>query len=170
MTLAPKKRRAKLEQPATNLSFDAIRSALVRVAARSTLRSPPVLRYTPKSAQALEVRERGGPSGDAVVVGLDQAPTSAANRPPSTRCWDTKSRTSRFPKRGSKSRRAVALHFRTLGWTIAIFYLVLGFIDRRDIGGRPPFGGFVPVFDGTIYAQLSPQFAVLVLSSAIVFV
>jgi hypothetical protein len=70
MTLAPKKRRAKLEQPATNLSFDAIRSALVRVAARSTLRSPPVLRYTPKNAQALEVRERGGPSGDA--TGLDQ--------------------------------------------------------------------------------------------------
>jgi hypothetical protein len=163
---------AKLEQPATNLSFDAIRSALVRVAARSTLRSAPGLLYTPKNAKALEVRERGGPFGDAVVVGLDQrgyqrsqpAAFDAMLGHEVSHLEVSETRTE------IRARRAVALHFRILGWTIAIFCLVLGFIDRRGIGSRSPFGGFVPVFDATIYAQLSPQFAVLVLSSAIVFV
>lgn len=39
---------SKLERPATHPSFDAIRSALARVAARSTLLLPPGLLYTPK--------------------------------------------------------------------------------------------------------------------------
>ena len=40
----------------------------------------------------------------------------------------------------------------------------------RILCSAPPFAGFVPVFDITIYVQLGAQFAVLLLSSAIVFV
>jgi hypothetical protein len=163
---------SKLEQPAKSPTFDGIRSALARVAARSTLLTAPSLLYTPKNAKALEVRERNGPSGGAVVVGLDQrayqrSQPAAFDAMLGHEISHIELAETRFE---IKARRAVALHFRILGWTIATFCLVLGFIDRRGISSTPSFGGFVPVFDGTIYAQLSAQFAVLVVSSAIVFV
>ncbi|WP_050420532.1 hypothetical protein [Bradyrhizobium tropiciagri] len=163
---------SKLERPATNPSFDAIRSGLARVAARSTLLSPPGLLYTPKNGDALEARERVKPSGDAVVVGLEQR-TRQRDRPSAFEAM-LGHEVSHLELAETRleiwARRAVLLHFRTLGWSTAIFCLVLGFIDRRGIGSHPSFGGFVPVFDGTIYAGLSSQFTVLLLSSAIVFV
>ncbi|WP_225120903.1 hypothetical protein [Bradyrhizobium sp. BRP22] len=94
---------AKLERPATNPSFDEIRSALLGIAGRSTLPTPPALLYTPKNADALEARERGKPTGDVVVVGLDQEHASAIDRTPSKRCWGTRSLTWSSPRRGSKS-------------------------------------------------------------------
>jgi hypothetical protein len=69
-------------------------------------------------------------------------------------------------RRLADTRRAVALHFHIFGWLVATFVLLLGFIDRRGLGSAPPFAGFVPVFDTTIYVQLGAQFAVLLLSSA----
>jgi hypothetical protein len=62
----------RLERPATHQSFEAIRAALGIVAGRSTLASAPALLYTPKNANALEVRQSGSTSDKAVVVGLDQ--------------------------------------------------------------------------------------------------
>jgi hypothetical protein len=36
------------------------------------------------------------------------------------------------------TRRAVTLHFRIFGRLVAIFVLLLGFIDRRGLGSTPP--------------------------------
>lgn len=47
--------------------------------------------------------------------------------------------------------------------------LGLGFIDRTGLGSDPPFSGFNPTFDRTIYVNLSSQFIVLLLSSLAVF-
>lgn len=163
---------AKLERPATNPSFDAIRSALLGIAGRSTLPSLPALLYTPKNADALEARERGKPTGDVVVVGLDQR-TRQRDRPNAFEAMlghEVSHLELSETRLEIRARRAVVLHFRILVWSVAIFCLVLGFIDRRGIGSRPAHGGFVPVFDGAIYAGLTSQFAVLVLSSALVFV
>ncbi|WP_316232467.1 hypothetical protein [Bradyrhizobium sp. SZCCHNR1051] len=63
---------AKLERPATNPSFDAIHSALLGTVGHSTLPSPPALLFTPKNADPLEAREPGKPTGDLLIVGLDQ--------------------------------------------------------------------------------------------------
>lgn len=162
----------RLERPATNQSFQAIRAALGTVAARSTLASAPALLYTPKNANALEVRERASASEKAVVVGLDQR--AYQRREPAAFAAMLGHEVSHLELAATRveigTRRAVTLHFRIFGWLVAIFVLLLGFIDRRGIGSAPPLGGFVPVFDGTIYLQLGSQFAVLLLSSAIVFV
>lgn len=163
---------SKLERPATNSSFEGIRSALLLIAGRSSLRSPPVLLYTPKNADALEARERDKPASDAIVVGLDQRARQRDR--PSAFAAMLGHEVSHLELAETRleiwARRAVVLHFRILAWAVAIFCLILGFIDRRGIGSHPSFGGFVPVFDGTIYAGLSAQFAVLFLTSAIVFV
>jgi hypothetical protein len=162
----------RLERPATNLSFAAIRAALETVASRSTLPSVPAVLYTPKNANALEVRERGSTSEKAVVVGLDQR--AYQRREPAAFAAMLGHEVSHLELAATRveigTRRAVALHFRIFGWLVAIFVLVLGFIDRRGLGSAPALGGFVPVFDTTIYVQLGSQFAVLLLSSAIVFV
>jgi hypothetical protein len=163
---------SKLERPAVNTSFDSIRSALEHIAARSTLPSPPGLLYTPKNGDALEARERVTPPGDAVVVGLNQR-IRQRDRP---RAFEAMlgHEVSHLELAETRleiwARRGILLHFRTLGWAVALFCLVLGFIDRRGIGSHPSLGGFIPVFDGAVFAGLSSQFAVLMLSSAIVFV
>lgn len=162
----------RLERPAESESFDAIRDSLEAVASRSTLSSTPALLYTPKNANALEVREHGGAVGKAIVVGLDQR--AYQRREPASFAAMLGHEVSHLELATTRgeigTRRAVALHFRIFGWLCLIFLLVLGFIDRRGIGSAPALGGFVPIFDGTIYVQLVSQFAVLVLSSAIVFV
>ncbi len=56
-----------------------------------------------------------------------------------------------------------------LGWFVAIFLLGLGFIDRTGLESNPPYRGFNPIFDVTIYLALSSQFIVLLLSSLVVF-
>jgi hypothetical protein len=112
------------------------------------------------------------PSGDAVIVGLEQR-TRQRDRP---RAFEDMlgHEVSHLELAETRlaiwARRAVLLHFRTLGWAAATFCLALGFVDRRGIGSHPSFGGFVPVFDGTVYTGLSSQFVVLILSSAIVFI
>lgn len=141
-------------------------SRLATVAGRSTLPSTPALLYTPKNANALEVRERSNAAEKAVVVGLDQR--AYQRREPA---GHEVSHLELAPTRVEiRTRRTVTLHFRIFGWLVAIFVLLLGFIDRRGIGSAPPLGGFVPVFDSTICVQLGSQFAALLLSSAIVFV
>lgn len=162
----------RLERPATNMSFDSIRGALATVAGRSTLSSTPMLLYTPKNANALEVRENSGATEKAVVVGLDQR--AYQRREPAAFAAMLGHEVSHLELAATRveigTRRAVTLHFRIFGWLCLVFLLVLGFIDRRGIGSAPPLGGFVPVFDTSIYVQLLSQFAVLLLSSAIVFV
>lgn len=162
----------RLERPAANQSFDAIRAALVTVATRSTLPSPPALFYTPKNGNALEVRERHSPSHMAVVVGLDQR--AHQHRDPAAFAAMLGHEISHLELAAIRAeivtRRSVFLHFRIFGWLVANFLLVLGFIDRRGLGSAPRFGGFTPVLDSTIYVQLGSQFAALVLSSTIVFV
>ena len=151
---------------------NSIRAALKTVAGRSTLASAPTLLYTPKNANALEVRERGGACEKAVVVGLGQRAYQC--REPAAFAAMLGHEVSHLELAATRveigTRRAVALHFRIFGWLVAVFLLLLGFIDRRGLGSAPPLGGFVPVFDTTIYVQLGSQFAVLLLSSAIVFV
>lgn len=162
----------RLERPAQNESFDAIRNSLEALAGRSTLSSTPALLYTPKNANALEVREHGDRGEKAVVVGLDQR--AYQRREPAAFAAMLGHEVSHLELAATRveigTRRAVVAHFRIFGWLCVIFLLVLGFIDRRGIGSAPALGGFVPVFDGAIYVQLVSQFAVLLLSSAIVFV
>jgi hypothetical protein len=163
----------RLEQPATNVSFETIRSALADVARRSTLAAPPTLLYNPKNAMALEVRERTKPDAvDAVVVGLDQRKLQRLD--PVGFAAKLGHEISHLELAETRvevaARRVITLHFRVFGWLVLAFLLVLGFIDRRGIGSAPPFAGFVPVFDASVFIQLSSQFAALILSSAIVFV
>lgn len=161
----------RLERPATHQSFEAIRAALGTVASRSTLLSPPTLLYTPKNANALEVRQRGT-SDKAVVIGLDQRAYQRIE--PAAFAAMLGHEVSHLELAATRleigARRAVTLHFRIFGWLVAIFVLLLAFIDRRGLSSAPPLAGFVPVFDSSIYVQLGSQFAVLALSSLIVFV
>jgi hypothetical protein len=160
----------RLERPTANQSFDDIRASLATVASRSALPSAPALLYTPKNANALEVRERDGAADKAVVVGLDQR--AYQRREPAAFAAMLGHEVSHLELAATRleiwTRRAVTLHFRILGWLVAMFFLLLGFIDRRGIGSAPRLGGFAPVFDSTIYVQLGSQFTILVISSAIV--
>jgi hypothetical protein len=162
----------RLERSATHQSFDAIQIELRTIAARSTLSSVPILLYTPRNANALEVREHNGNLEKAVVVGLDQR--TYQREEPAAFAAMLGHEISHLELGATRAeigmRRAVILHFRVLGWLIAIFVLLLGFMDRRGLGSAPPLGGSVPIFDVAIYVQLGAQFAVLLLSSAIVFV
>jgi hypothetical protein len=161
----------RLEQRATHRSFDAIRAVLTVVASRSTLTGSPGLLYNPKNAHALEVRE-GGADVRAVVVGLDQRKLQAGN--PDGFAAQLGHEISHLELGETQLetgfRRAVILHFQVFAWLVAMFLLMLAFIDRRGIGSRPAFGGFVPVLDATLFVQLMPQFSVLLLSSIAVYV
>ncbi len=139
-----------------------IRAALAIIGGRSTLPSAPALLYTPKSANALEVRERGGAADKAVVVGLDQR--AYQRREPAAFAAMLGHEVSHLELAATR----LEIRTRILGWLVAMFLVLLGFIDRRGNGSAPPLGGFAPVFDSTIYVQLGSQFIILVISSAIV--
>jgi Zn-dependent protease with chaperone function len=160
----------RLERPAAHPSFNSIRDALSDLAGRSCLEGPPALLYNPKNAYALEVRENG--ARGAVVVGLEQRKRQIVN--PEGFAAQLGHEISHLELAQTRFeicfRQIVILHFQILGWFIAIFLLMLAFIDRRGIGSRPTFGGFAANFDITLFAQLLPQFAVLLLSAAVVYV
>jgi hypothetical protein len=161
----------RLERPADNSSFDRIRSSLSRVAARSTLPKLPRLMYTPKNALALEAREFSG-TDQSVVVGLMQR-SEELQKPLSFAAMigHEVSHLELSQTRGEvHARRVISVHFRILGWLALVFLLTIAFIDRSGLGSAPPFAGFVPIFDLTIYSALSAQFAILLLSSGVVFI
>jgi hypothetical protein len=161
----------RLEKPATNRSFDPIRHSLQELSSRSTLPQPPDLLYTPKNALALEVRQdEAGPG--AVVVGLDQRKRQKAD--PEALAAQLAHELSHLElgtTRGEiNARRAVILHFRVLAWLVGVLTVIIGFIDPTGIGSMPPFGGFVPVFAADVYVRLTAQLAILLFSTAIIFV
>jgi hypothetical protein len=161
----------RLERPAINPSFDSIRQRLIILADRSTLPRAPELLYTSKNAEALEVRDDGA-NLNAVVVGLDQRKNERLD--PGVFAAKLGHELSHLELGATRTeinvRRAVVLHFRVLTWLVCVFAIVIGFIDPRGIGSKPPYGGFDPVFDVQLYEALAAQFAALLLSSAIVFV
>jgi hypothetical protein len=161
-----------LEKDAANPSFDSIRQLLTNVTVRSTLRAPPMLRYTPRNALALESRQDWRGSGSAVVVGLEQRTRATAD--PDTFAAQLGHEVSHLELGGTGVevivRRLVALHFLILSCFLVVFLLGLGFIDRTGLGSVVHNGGFNPVFEGAIYVGLSSQFFVLALSSAVVFI
>lgn len=161
-----------LEKDATNASFDGIRNLLAKVTVRSTLSDPPMLRYTPRNALALESRQDWRGANPAVVVGLEQRTRAAADT--DTFAAQLGHEVSHLELGGTGIevvvRRLVALHFLILSWLFVVFLVGLGFIDRTGLASVVPNGGFNPVFDGAIYVGLSSQFFVLALSSAVVFI
>ncbi|BBQ01251.1 hypothetical protein BSFA1_63790 (plasmid) [Burkholderia sp. SFA1] len=165
------KRRSKanhrIEKPATNASFTAIRRSLERVVGRSTLKRSPELRYSPKDALALTSRETASGDGQSIVVGLHQRERQGAD--PDAFEAQLAHEVSHLELAAtaieSGVRRAVALHFCVLGWLVAVFTLTLGFVNPRGIGS-----GFEPVFDARLYFRLIPHALVLAFSTAIVFV
>jgi hypothetical protein len=161
----------RLEKPATDHSFAAIRQRLITLTTESTLSHAPELLYTPKNAEALEVREYEHGAA-AVVVGLDQRKNERID--PEVFAAKLGHEISHLELGATRietnARRAVVLHFRLLAWLVSIFVIVIGFIDPRGIGSDAPYWGFAPVFAGEIYTDLSAHFVVLLLSSAIIFV
>jgi hypothetical protein len=161
----------RLEKPATDHSFDPIRRHLITLTAESTLSSAPELLYTPKNAEAFEVREYGHGAA-AVVVGLDQRKNERID--PEVFAAKLGHEISHLELGATRletnARRAVILHFRLLAWLISIFAVVIGFIDPKGIGSDAPYWGFTPVSAAEIYIVLSAHFVVLLLSSAIIFV
>jgi Zn-dependent protease with chaperone function len=160
-----------LERPATNASFNLLETVLKSLVARSSLGHVPILLYTPRNAEALQVSRRGDGT-DAIVVGLNQR--ARAQIDPEVTAAMLGHEISHL-ELGSTwtettARRAAFLHFRTLAWLIAIFMLVVGFIDPTGIGSRPRFGGFDPVFDSDLFVRITPHLVVLVLSSLLILV
>lgn len=161
----------RLDKPATDTSFDAIRSSLEKLTERSTLNQQPDLFYHMKDALALEVREYGAYSG-AVVVGLQQRDKQRQDQ----RSFEAQlgHEISHIEVGATRfeigARRLIAFHFRVFFLLLVVFLMTLGFIDRLGIGSEPPAWGFAPVFDTTIYIGLSVQITVLILSAVIVFV
>ncbi|TPN82558.1 hypothetical protein FJ987_16445 [Mesorhizobium sp. CU2] len=160
-----------LEKDATDASFDGIRALLANVTSNSTLNGPPMLRYTPRNALALESRQDWRGFDSAVVVGLQQR--SQASADPDRFEAQLGHEVSHLELKGTGVevfvRRLVALHFLILSWLLFVFLIGLGFIDRTGLGSAVPNWGFNPVFDKTIYIGLFSQFIVLALSSAVVF-
>lgn len=161
-----------LEKDATNASFDCIRNLLANVTVRSTLSAPPVLRYTPRNALALETRQDWRGASPALVVGLEQRTRAAADNDIFTAQLGHEVSHLELGGTGVEVvvRRLVALHFLILSWLFVVFLVGLGFIDRTGLASVVPNGGFNPVFDGAIYVGLSSQFLILALSSAVVFI
>ncbi len=161
----------RIEKPAEHHSFNGIRSILNRIVAASTLSNYPKLLYTPKNSYALEVRMPvDGPM--AVVIGLGQRDecrrdTDAFAAKLGHEVSHLELATTHFE---IWVRRLVTLHFRIFGYLLAVFVLLLSFIDLHGLASNSVFGGFVPVFDASIYIKLSAQFAALLMSSFIVFV
>lgn len=162
----------RLESPARAPTFDGIRNALATVSGRSTLDAAPQLRYTPKNATALEVREGGTDTGPAVVVGLGQRRRQSED--PEAFAAQLGHEVSHLELRATAietgARRLVILHFRVLGWLLLTFLLVLAFIDRRGLGSDPGAWGFNPVWDSALYLSMSYHLVLLALSSLVVLV
>jgi hypothetical protein len=163
----------KLEHPAAHASFGPVRALLDEVAGRSILSGPgqrPALLYTLKNARALEARETG--RSGAIVVGLEQR--KALRQDPDAFGALLGHEISHLELAATRIetwvRRLTFLHLRILGWLTLVFVVVLGFIDRRGVGSSPALAGFNPVFDLSLYGQLSSQATVLALSAAVVFV
>lgn len=161
----------RLEVAAAAPTFEGIRSALAHVSGRSTLSEPPQLRYTPKNASALEVREDAG-AKPAVVVGLDQRKRQSED--PEAFAAQLGHEVSHLELRATAmeigARRLVIVHFRVLGWLLLIFLLVLGFIDPRGLGSVPRAWGFDPVWEPALYRSMSYHLVLLALSSVVVLV
>jgi hypothetical protein len=161
----------RLEKPATNKSFDALRAALAQLVRRADLATAPVLRYTPKNAFALEVRDSSADSESAVVVGLHQRRVQA--EAPDTFAAQLGHEISHLELGTTRleiiARRAAGLHFAILGWLITVFLLVLGFIDTGRLDNTPS-AGYLAVWDPVVYAKLASHIAVLALSSLIILV
>lgn len=154
-----------LERPAQHHSFDAVRNLLSDVTARSSLNAVPALLYTPKNANALEVRQSGGYSS-AIVVGLSRR--SHARNDPAVLSTQLGHEISHLELGATREeilyRRSITLHFRVLGFGIAVFLAALAYLDR---GGASTSGGirsFWPVLDLSIYVQIAGQLLVLLLS------
>lgn len=162
----------RLEAAAVAPTFEGIRSALAQVSRRSTLGEAPQLRYTPKNASALEVREGDDDDKSAVVVGLGQRKRQSED--PEAFAAQLGHEVSHLELRGTAveigARRLVIVHFRVFGWLLLIFLLVLGFIDRRGLGSVHRAWGFEPVWDPAIYLSMSYHVVLLALSSLVVFV
>lgn len=161
-----------LEAIASNLSFDALRELTTTLARRSTLSVTPQLRYTPKNAAALEVREGNAVVPSAVVVGLNQRKRQCDD--PQAFAAQLGHEISHLELAATRveigARRLVILHFRVLGWLVTVFLVMLAFIDRRGIDRAPRFWGFKPVWDFNLYMSMSYHMVLLVLSSIVIFI
>lgn len=162
----------RLEAVATAPTFEGIRGALALVSRRSTLGEPPQLRYTPKNALALEVREGAAGAQSAVVVGLGQRKRQSED--PEAFAAQLGHEVSHLELRSTAmevgARRLVIIHFRILGWTLLVFLLALGFIDPRGLGSAPRAWGFDPVWAPALYRSMSYHLVLLALSSLVVLV
>ena len=162
----------RLERPASDRSFEPIHRRLADLASRSTLRRVPDLLYTSKNANALEVRHDTPGDTGAIVVGLDQRKQFRLE--PDILAAKLGHELSHLELGSTRieinARRCAILHFRVLGWLVCLFATVIGFINPRGIGSKPMYGGFEPVFSGQIYKGLLSQFAVLLLTSIIIFI
>lgn len=162
----------RMEAAASAPTFEGIRSALARVSCRSTLGEPPQLRYTPKNALALEVREGDAGAGSAVVVGLGQRKRQSQD--PEAFAAQLGHEVSHLELRATAvevgARRLVIVHFRILGWMLLIFLLTLGFIDPQGLGSAPRAWGFDPVWAPVLYRSMSYHLVLLTLSSLVVLV
>ena len=162
----------RLEVEASTTTFDGIRNALAWLSQRSTLTEPPQLRYTPKNASALEVREADKNAKRGVVVGLGQRKRQASD--PDAFAAQLGHEVSHLELAATavetRARSLVVVHFRVLGWLLFVFLLVVAFIDPRGLGSAPRAWGFVAVWNPTVYLHMSYQSVVLALSSLIVFV
>lgn len=162
----------RLEGIAAAPTFQSIRDALARVVARSTLSALPQLRYTPKNASALEVREGATEAQHAVVVGLGQRQRQALDA--EAFAAQLGHEISHLELRSTAmeigARRLVIVHFRVLGWLLLLFLLTLGFINRRGLGNNPRAWGFDPVWDPALYLRMEYHLVLLALSSGVVLV
>lgn len=162
----------RLEVVASTKTFNGIRATLARLAHRSTLNEPPELRYTPKNAAALEVREANRGAKRAVVVGLGQRKRQTDD--PEAFAAQIGHELSHLELGTTAveigARRLVIVHFRILGWLLAVFMLVLGFIDRRGLSSQPLLWGFQAVWEKALYASMSYQLTFLALSSLVILV
>ncbi|WP_424973217.1 hypothetical protein [Dinoroseobacter sp. S76] len=159
-----------LERPAQHQSFDTVRNLLSDVSARSSLRAVPALLYTPKNANALEVRQSGSyPS--AIVVGLSKR--SHARRDPSSLSTQLGHEVSHLELGATREevlyRRVITLHFRVLGFGIAVFLAALAYLDRGGVSHSGGIHSFRPVLDLSIYVQIAGQLLVLLLSCLSIF-
>ncbi len=160
-----------LERPARDQTFNQIRHTLHEQVNRSSLAATPDLWYTPKNINALEVRHDRPAHHGAVVVGVGQR--KRQNDDPEVFAAELGHEISHLELGQTSSevliRRLVGLHFRVIGWLVLVFIAALGFIDTLGIPQQMPFGGFLPIFDLNIYVRLTAHFAVLALSSFIIF-
>ncbi len=161
----------KLEKPATHESFQAIQKKVTKIGLRAELEELPVLYYTPKNSDALQVRDSiKQPSR--LIVGLNQRRANAIH--PDAFEAQIGHEISHLElgetKKEVRTRLLLSLHIKSLSLLVIIYLVALGFIDTLGVDYNGKLGGLAPTFTYEVYRPFQMHAIPLALSTIVIYV